>query len=78
MNSYTGISRLLAARGQRSPEPASAPAGLPGYLDDDPVNDSNPVETEKTTTIFDQYHFPKGPKIGVALHDLLELSLIHI
>ena len=72
MNSYTGISRLLAARGQRSPEPASAPAGLPGYLDDDPVNDSNPVETEKTTTIFDQYHFPKGPKIGVALHDLLE------
>ena len=70
MNSYTGISRVLAARGQHATEPEQP--GLPGYHDDDPVIDPKLIAPEKATTTFDQYHFPKGPKIGVALHDLLE------
>ncbi len=47
-------------------------ARLPGYEDDDPASGTASVAVETVAKIFDQYQFPKGPKIGVALHDLLE------
>ena len=72
-HSYTGISRVLSAR--ETPVSVSIQEVMPGYQDDDQTGNvapSNSLITLPKRTKFDQYHFPKGPKVGVALHDLLE------
>jgi len=69
-HSYTGISRMLTSRNFISDEQNQAT--LPGYLDDDKPAKVILLDTSQDLEVFDQYHFPKGPRIGVALHDLLE------
>ena len=69
-HSYTGISRLLSSR--ETTTATHEHERLPGYKDDDQGIDMAVVDHEVVAISFDQYQFPKGPKIGVALHDLLE------
>ncbi len=61
LHSYTGVSRLIKSRdsGEESLKPA-------GFGDDDTLEDSFSSEQ------FNRYSFPRGPRVGVALHSLME------
>ena len=64
IHSYTGLTRLL-----NKIEPAfSNPDVEPGFADDDPVAAAIIDEGES----FTRFTFPRGPRIGIALHDLME------
>lgn len=64
VHSYTGVARRIVVEEQAS---LPTPGGFtPGFGDDE-------LESEPaSTTRFNRFTFPKGPRAGVALHTLLE------
>ncbi|MCH7742663.1 MAG: exodeoxyribonuclease V subunit beta [Proteobacteria bacterium] len=62
LHSYTGVTRLIKKK-----EDSSQAVTITGFGDDD-VESEAPQPTEQ----FNRFTFPRGPRVGVALHDLLE------
>ena len=69
VHSYTGLSHLIQRR-----EPDLGAADSPtGYLDDDQSVVTVPgTRGNDAGAGFDQFSFPRGPRIGIGLHTLLE------
>ena len=63
VHSYTGVSRRL-----QDVEDASEAFTVAGYGDDDQSGADDPGSGER----FNRFAFPRGPRVGVALHSLLE------
>ena len=70
VHSYTGLSRLIQSK---EPEPA-LPVIQPGFSDDDAgaLGTLPSGRTDTRTADISRFTFPRGPRIGVALHDMLE------
>ncbi|MCZ6503543.1 MAG: exodeoxyribonuclease V subunit beta [Gammaproteobacteria bacterium] len=62
LHSYTGVTRLIKTR-----QDTIAPVTVTGFGDDDDETDT----TERREQ-FNRFTFPRGPRVGVALHSLLE------
>ena len=73
VHSYTGLSHLILRR-ELDASATDAPAG---YLDDDPGEDPSVLSAasrrgNEGRSSFDQFSFPRGRRIGIGLHTLLE------
>jgi len=70
VHSYTGLSRLI----QNTEQEQTLPITEPGFSDDDAgALDTLPFRTADARTVaISRFTFPRGPRIGVALHDMLE------
>ena len=62
LHSYSSLTRILHEKGDSSSADIQ-----PGFGDDDIVSAGI-----QSTQISDRFNFPRGPRVGVALHDLLE------
>jgi exodeoxyribonuclease V beta subunit len=72
VHSYTGLSRLIQTKAE---EPAVTVIE-PGFADDDagPTDNLTPGLQKRTPQerMLSRFTFPRGPRVGVALHDMLE------
>jgi len=62
LHSYTGVSRLIKSR-----DLPPVAVTIPGYADDDDEPDLRSGSDQ-----FDRFSFPRGAKVGIALHSLME------
>lgn len=62
LHSYTGVSRLI-----KTQDLSGSAVTIPGYGDDDSETDTGSRGEQ-----FDRFSFPRGAKVGIALHSLLE------
>ncbi len=63
LHSYSGVSRLI----QLKPALKDAAMNIPGYGDDETGS-----HHQKRMDEFDRFSFPRGTKVGIALHSLME------
>ena len=62
LHSYTGVSRII-----KTQELPAVPLTIPGYGDDD-----DEADTMNRGEQYDRFNFPRGAKVGIALHSLME------
>jgi exodeoxyribonuclease V beta subunit len=63
LHSYTGVTRLIRTR-----EDSVEPVNISGFADDD----ADVTDIVKPAEQFNRFTFPRGPRVGIALHSLLE------